>query len=144
MQAPFKVTGIDHVVFHVKDLVDAKKFYIDFLGMRACSGLKPPDITRSWRRWSNSRNLVDNFFSIMKIPYHNARRLEMCRAIVNTRTLMSCARRRRLSGDRRRRGRDLINKFFSSKFSLTRRTARINLASRRSEFSVREIAGGTR
>ena len=33
MQAPFKVTGIDHVVFHVKDLVDAKKFYIDFLGM---------------------------------------------------------------------------------------------------------------
>jgi catechol-2,3-dioxygenase len=33
MQAPFKVTGIDHVVFHVKDLVGAKKFYIDFLGM---------------------------------------------------------------------------------------------------------------
>jgi catechol 2,3-dioxygenase-like lactoylglutathione lyase family enzyme len=33
MEAPFKVTGIDHVVFHVKDLVDAKKFYIDFLGM---------------------------------------------------------------------------------------------------------------
>ena len=33
MQAPFKVTGIDHVVFHVKDLVGAKNFYIDFLGM---------------------------------------------------------------------------------------------------------------
>src|SRR5260370_4704071 len=33
MQAPFKVTSIDHVVFHVKDLVGAKKFYIDFLGM---------------------------------------------------------------------------------------------------------------
>lgn len=33
MAAPFKVTGIDHVVFHVKDLPDAKKFYIDLLGM---------------------------------------------------------------------------------------------------------------
>ena len=33
MQSPFKVTGIDHVVFHVKDLARAKKFYIDFLGM---------------------------------------------------------------------------------------------------------------
>jgi glutathione S-transferase fosA5 len=33
MEAPFKVTGIDHVVFHVKDLRGAKKFYIDFLGM---------------------------------------------------------------------------------------------------------------
>lgn len=33
MEAPFKVTGIDHVVFHVKDLLGAKKFYIDFLGM---------------------------------------------------------------------------------------------------------------
>ena len=33
MAAPFKVTGIDHVVFHVKDLPGAKKFYIDFLGM---------------------------------------------------------------------------------------------------------------
>lgn len=33
MAAPFKVTGIDHVVFHVKDLARAKKFYIDFLGM---------------------------------------------------------------------------------------------------------------
>jgi catechol 2,3-dioxygenase-like lactoylglutathione lyase family enzyme len=33
MEARFKVTGIDHVVFHVKDLIGAKKFYIDFLGM---------------------------------------------------------------------------------------------------------------
>ncbi len=33
MEAPFKVTGIDHVVFHVKDLLGAKKFYIDLLGM---------------------------------------------------------------------------------------------------------------
>jgi hypothetical protein len=47
----------------------------------------------------------------MKIPYHNARRLEMCRAIVNTRTLMSCVRKKRLSGDRRRRGRASINNF---------------------------------
>lgn len=33
MQSPFRVTGIDHVVFHVKDLARAKEFYIDFLGM---------------------------------------------------------------------------------------------------------------
>ena len=33
MEAPFQVTGIDHVVFHVKDLLGAKKFYIDLLGM---------------------------------------------------------------------------------------------------------------
>jgi len=33
MQSPFRVIGIDHVVFHVKDLARAKKFYIDFLGM---------------------------------------------------------------------------------------------------------------
>jgi len=33
MESPFKVTGIDHVVFHVKDLAGSKKFYIDFLGM---------------------------------------------------------------------------------------------------------------
>ena len=33
MESPLKVTGIDHVVFHVKDLARAKKFYIDFLGM---------------------------------------------------------------------------------------------------------------
>ena len=33
MESPLKVTGIDHVVFHVKDLARSKKFYIDFLGM---------------------------------------------------------------------------------------------------------------
>jgi glyoxylase I family protein len=33
MGSPFKVTGIDHVVFHITDLARAKKFYIDFLGM---------------------------------------------------------------------------------------------------------------
>ncbi len=33
MKAPFKVTGIDHVVYHVEDLARAKKFYVDFLGM---------------------------------------------------------------------------------------------------------------
>ncbi len=33
MASPFKVTGIDHVVYHVKDLARAKKFYVDFLGM---------------------------------------------------------------------------------------------------------------
>ena len=33
MQAPLKITGIDHVVLHVKDLARAKKFYVDFLGM---------------------------------------------------------------------------------------------------------------
>ena len=33
MKAPLKVTGIDHVVLHVKDLSRAKKFYVDFLGM---------------------------------------------------------------------------------------------------------------
>ena len=33
MASPFKVTGIDHVVFHVKDLPRARKFYVDFLGM---------------------------------------------------------------------------------------------------------------
>ena len=33
MKAPFKVTGIDHVVYHVKDLTRAKNFYVDFLGM---------------------------------------------------------------------------------------------------------------
>jgi glyoxylase I family protein len=33
MESPFKVTGIDHVVFHVKDLPRARKFYVDFLGM---------------------------------------------------------------------------------------------------------------
>jgi catechol 2,3-dioxygenase-like lactoylglutathione lyase family enzyme len=34
MESPFNVTGIDHVVFHIKDLVRAKKFYVDFLGMQ--------------------------------------------------------------------------------------------------------------
>ena len=33
MKANLKVTGIDHVVLHVKDLARAKKFYVDFLGM---------------------------------------------------------------------------------------------------------------
>ena len=33
MKSPLKVTGIDHVVFHVKDLKRAKKFYIELLGM---------------------------------------------------------------------------------------------------------------
>ena len=33
MESPLKVTGIDHVVFHVKELARAKKFYVDFLGM---------------------------------------------------------------------------------------------------------------
>ena len=33
MKSPFQVSGIDHVVFHVKDLARSKKFYIDFLGM---------------------------------------------------------------------------------------------------------------
>ena len=33
MKSPLQVTGIDHVVFHVKDLARSKKFYIDFLGM---------------------------------------------------------------------------------------------------------------
>lgn len=33
MESPFKVTGIDHVVFHVKNLRRARKFYVDFLGM---------------------------------------------------------------------------------------------------------------
>jgi catechol 2,3-dioxygenase-like lactoylglutathione lyase family enzyme len=31
--SPLQVTGIDHVVFYVKDLARAKEFYIDFLGM---------------------------------------------------------------------------------------------------------------
>lgn len=33
MKSPFKVTGIDHVVLHVKDLARSKKFYIGLLGM---------------------------------------------------------------------------------------------------------------
>jgi len=42
MNAPLKVTGIDHVVFHVKNLARAKKFYVDFLGMEV-------DHERSWQ-----------------------------------------------------------------------------------------------
>ena len=34
MGSPLKVSGIDHVVFHVKDLARARKFYVDFLGMK--------------------------------------------------------------------------------------------------------------
>jgi catechol 2,3-dioxygenase-like lactoylglutathione lyase family enzyme len=34
MESPLQVTGIDHVVFHVKDLARAKKFYVDLLGMK--------------------------------------------------------------------------------------------------------------
>ena len=33
MKAPFKVTGIDHVVLHVKELARSKKFYVELLGM---------------------------------------------------------------------------------------------------------------
>ncbi len=33
MDSPLKVNGIDDVVFHVKDLARARKFYVDFLGM---------------------------------------------------------------------------------------------------------------
>ncbi|HLE04964.1 MAG TPA: VOC family protein, partial [Anaerolineales bacterium] len=33
MKSPLEITGIDHVVLHVKDLARAKKFYVDFLGM---------------------------------------------------------------------------------------------------------------
>ena len=33
MTAALKVTGIDHVVLHVKDLSRSKKFYVEFLGM---------------------------------------------------------------------------------------------------------------
>ena len=33
MNAALTVSGIDHVVFHVKDLARARKFYVDFLGL---------------------------------------------------------------------------------------------------------------
>lgn len=33
MKASLKVTGIDHVVIHVKDLARSKKFYVELLGM---------------------------------------------------------------------------------------------------------------
>ena len=42
MEAPLKITGIDHVVLHVKDLARAKKFYVDFLGMEV-------ERERSWQ-----------------------------------------------------------------------------------------------
>lgn len=42
MNAPLKVTGIDHVVFYVKDLQRAKNFYVDFLGMEV-------EHERSWQ-----------------------------------------------------------------------------------------------
>ena len=42
MESSFKVTGIDHVVFHVKDLPRARKFYVDFLGMEV-------DHERDWQ-----------------------------------------------------------------------------------------------
>ena len=42
MASPLKVSGIDHVVFHVKDLGRARKFYVDFLGMTV-------DRERSWQ-----------------------------------------------------------------------------------------------
>ena len=34
LQTALKVTGIDHVVLHVRDLERAKKFYIDLLGFK--------------------------------------------------------------------------------------------------------------
>jgi catechol 2,3-dioxygenase-like lactoylglutathione lyase family enzyme len=42
MASPLRVTGIDHVVFHVKDLPRARKFYVDFLGMEV-------DHERDWQ-----------------------------------------------------------------------------------------------
>ncbi len=33
MDSPLKVSGIDHVVFHVRNLARARRFYVDFLGM---------------------------------------------------------------------------------------------------------------
>lgn len=42
MDSPLKVNGIDHVVFHVKDLARARTFYVDFLGMEV-------DHERSWQ-----------------------------------------------------------------------------------------------
>ncbi len=33
MKRPLEVTGIDHVVLHVKDLARSRKFYTEFLGM---------------------------------------------------------------------------------------------------------------
>ena len=42
MESPLKVSGIDHVVFHVRDLARSKRFYVDFLGMEV-------DHERSWQ-----------------------------------------------------------------------------------------------
>ncbi len=42
MGSPLKVSGIDHVVLHVKDLARARKFYVDFLGMEV-------DHERGWQ-----------------------------------------------------------------------------------------------
>lgn len=42
MKTPLQVTGIDHVVLHVKDLARAKKFYVEFLGMEV-------ERERSWQ-----------------------------------------------------------------------------------------------
>ena len=42
MESPLKVAGIDHVVFHVKDLARARNFYVDFLGMEV-------ERERSWQ-----------------------------------------------------------------------------------------------
>jgi catechol 2,3-dioxygenase-like lactoylglutathione lyase family enzyme len=42
MEAPLKITGIDHVVLHVEDLARAKKFYVGFLGMEV-------ERERSWQ-----------------------------------------------------------------------------------------------
>jgi len=42
MNSPLKVSGIDHVVFHVKDLRRARTFYVDFLGMEV-------DHERDWQ-----------------------------------------------------------------------------------------------
>jgi catechol 2,3-dioxygenase-like lactoylglutathione lyase family enzyme len=33
MKSQFEIAGLDHVVFHVKDLPRARKFYVDFLGL---------------------------------------------------------------------------------------------------------------
>jgi catechol 2,3-dioxygenase-like lactoylglutathione lyase family enzyme len=33
MESSFNISGIDHVVLHVKDLPRARKFYVDFLGL---------------------------------------------------------------------------------------------------------------
>jgi catechol 2,3-dioxygenase-like lactoylglutathione lyase family enzyme len=42
MKTALKVTGIDHVVLHVKDLARSRKFYVDFLGMEV-------EHERSWQ-----------------------------------------------------------------------------------------------